>query len=54
MNILEYLSENYESDERTYLEKEGDEIVSSFKILLLAHNSSCFDIWVVLNSLDKR
>ena len=54
MKILEYNSENYEGDERTYVDKDGDEIVNSYKILLLAHNSSGFDSWVVLNSLDKE
>ena len=34
--------------------KIGDEIVSSYKLLLAGHNSSCFDNWVVLNSLVKE
>ena len=53
MNMLKYISENYEGDERTYVDKDGDEIVSSYRILLVAHNSSGFDSWVVLNSLIK-
>ena len=53
MNMLEYISENYEGDERTYIDKDGDEIVSSYRLLLVAHNSSGFDSWVVLNSLVK-
>ena len=53
MNMLKYISENYEGDERTYIDKDGDEIISSFRLLLVAHNSSGFDSWVVLNSLIK-
>ena len=53
MNMLKYISENYDGDERTYVDKDGDEIVSSYRLLLVAHNSSGFDSWVVLNSLIK-
>ena len=53
MNMLKYISENYEGDERTYVDREGDEIVSSYRLLLVAYNSSGFDSWVVLNSLVK-
>ena len=51
MNMLKYISENYEGDERTYIDKDGDEIVSSYRLLLVAHNSSGFDSWILLNSL---
>ena len=54
MNMLKYISENYNGDEKTYIDKEGDEVVSSYKLLLVAHNSSGFDSWVVLNSLVKE
>ena len=54
MNMLKYISENYEGDERTYIDKDGDEIISSYRLLLVAHNSSGFDSWVVLNSLVKE
>ena len=54
MNKLKYISENYEGDERTYIDTDGDEIVSSYRLLLVAHNSSGFDSWVVLNSLVKE
>ena len=53
MNMLKYISEIYEGDEKTYIDKDGDEIVSSYRLLLVAHNSSGFDNWVVLNSLVK-
>ena len=53
MNMLKYISEKYEGDERTYIDKDGDEIISSYRLLLVAHNSSGFDNWVVLNSLVK-
>ena len=53
MNMLKYISENYEGVERTYIDKDGDEIVSSYRLLLVAHNSFGFDSWVVLNSLIK-
>ena len=51
--MLQYISENYEGDERMYIDEDGEEIVSSFRLLLVAHNSSGFDSWVVLNSLVK-
>ena len=53
MNMLKYISENYDGDERTYVDKDGDVIISSYRLLLVAHNSSGFDSWVVLNSLIK-
>ena len=53
-NMLKYISENYDGDEKTYIDKDGDEIISSYRLLLLAHNSSGFDSWVVLNSLVKE
>ena len=54
MNMLKYISENYDGDGRTYIDKDGDEIISSYRILLVAHYSSGFDSWVVLNSLVKE
>ena len=54
MNMLKYISKNYDADERTFIDKDGDEIISSYRLLLLAHNSSGFDSWVVLNSLVKE
>ena len=53
MNMLKYISENYDGDERTYIDKDGDEINRSYRLLLVAHNSSGFDSWVVLNCLVK-
>ena len=32
MNMLKYISENCEGDERTYFDKDGDEIVSSYRL----------------------
>ena len=54
MNMLKNISEKFEGDERTYIDKEGDEIVSSYRIFLLADNSSESDSWVMLNSLEKE
>ena len=54
MDMLIYISENYEGDERTYIDRDRDEIVSSYRHLLVAHNSAGFDSWVVLNSLVKE
>ena len=53
IDMLKYIAENYEGDEGTYIDKDGDEIVSSYRLLLVAHNSSGFDSWVVQNSLAK-
>ena len=52
--MLNYISEHYEGDERIYIDKDGDEIVSSYRLLIVAHSSSGFDSWVVLNSLVKE
>ena len=54
MNMLKYISENYDGDERTYFDKDGDEIDSSYRLLLVSHNSNGFDSWVVLNSSVKE
>ena len=54
INMLKYSSENYEGVERTYIDKDGDEIVCSYRLLLVAHNPSGFDSWDVLNFLTKQ
>ena len=36
------------------MDKDGDEIVSSYRLLMVAHNSSGLDSWVVLNSSVKE
>ena len=54
MNMLKYISKNYDRDERTYIDKDGDEKISSYRLLLVAHNSSGFDSWVVLISLVRE
>ena len=54
MNLVIFISENYEGDERIFTDKVGDEIVSSYRLLLVAHNFSGFDSWVVLNSLVEK
>ena len=54
MNMLKYISENCNGDERTYIDKDGDEIISSYRLLLVAYKSSGFDSWVVLNSIVKE
>ena len=54
MNMLKNISENFEGDERAYIDKDGDEIISSYRLLLVAHKSSGFDSWIVLNSLIKE
>ena len=54
MNMPIHFSENHEGDGGTYIDEDGDEFVSSYRIFFLAHNSSCFYSWVVLNSLDKE
>ena len=46
MNMPKYISESYEGNERTYIDKNGDEIVSSYRISLLTHNSPGFDSWL--------
>ena len=54
MSMLKYISENYDGDERTFIDEDGDEIVSPYRLVLVAHNSSGFDSWVVLISLVKE
>ena len=52
-NMLKYISENCKGDERTYAKKDGVEIFSSFRLLLVAQVASGFESLVVLNSLVK-
>ena len=52
--MLKFLSENYEGDERTYFHRNGDEMFSSYRLLLVAHNASGFDSGVVLKSLVEE
>ena len=54
MNMLKYISDNYDGDERTYIDRDGNETVSSYRLFLVAHSSSRFDSWVVLISLAKK
>ena len=54
MNMPKFISEKYDEYERTYINKDGNEIVSSFRLFLLVHISSGFDARVVLNSLVKE
>ena len=54
MNMLKNISEDYEGDERMCFDKDGDDIVSSYRLLLVAQNASGFDSWVVPNALVKE
>ena len=54
MNVLKYSSENYERDESIYIDKDRAELFSSDRFLLVAHNASGFDSWVLWNSLVKE
>ena len=54
MNMLYIISENYDGDERTYIDKDRDEIVSSYRFLLAAHNNGGVDSWDVLSSSVKE
>ena len=54
MDMLKFTSHNYEGDEKKYIGKDRDEIVSSYRLLLVAYNSCDFDSWVVLNSLVEE
>ena len=39
MKTVKFISKNYERDERTYIDKEGDEVVSSYGISLLTQKT---------------
>ena len=54
VNMLKHNSENYEGDERKYIDRDGDEIVSFYRLLLVGHSSSGFDSWFVLNFSVKE
>ena len=54
MNLPKYISENLERDERTYINKDANEIISSYRFSLLAHNASGFESQVLLTSLVKK
>ena len=53
MNKLETISENYWGDEKTYIDRNGDQRVSSYRLLSVGNNASGLDSWVVINSLVK-
>ena len=44
----------FEGDERTYIDKNGHKRFSPYRTLLVEHNASEFDGWVVLNALAKE
>ena len=52
--MLKYILEKFEGHERIFIEKDGDEIVSSYRLFLVARNASGFDSWVVLIFLVKK
>ena len=54
VNMPNYISENYEGDERTFIDRDGDEIVISYILFLVAHKSSGFVSWVVVNPLVEE
>ena len=54
MKMLKQNSENYEGDEGTYIEKDGIEIVSSYRHLMVAHNASGFAGQIEFNSLVEE
>ena len=54
MNVPKCISEKYNGEEGTYIDKDWDKTVSSYESLLLADNSGGFESWVVLISLDKE
>ena len=49
-----YISENYGGDERRYIDKDGNELVSPCGLMLVAHNASGSDSWVVMNALVNK
>ena len=53
MNMLKYIQENYEGVERRYIDEYEDEIVSSYRLLMVGHNACGFYSWVVLSSSVK-
>ena len=52
--MLKFISENYEGIGRMYIDKDGDELVGSYRLSLVAHIASGFDSWVVIKSLAKE
>ena len=54
MNMPKYNSANWDRDKKKYIDKDGDEIVSSCRFLLVAHTAIGFDRWVVVNSSVEK
>ena len=54
MTMPKYFSENFEGYERTCFVRDGEAIVSSYRLPFVAHNASGFDSCVVLNSLIQE
>ena len=54
IQMIEYLNKNYTGDKIIHKHKSGANIVKSYKITLVAHNSSGFDSYIKLNNLLKN
>ena len=52
--MIEYINKNYTGDKIIHRNKSGANIVKSNKITLVAHNSSGFDSYIILNNLLKN
>ena len=52
--MIEYINKNYLGDKVIQKDKSGANIVKSYKITLIAHNSSGFDSYIILNNLLKN
>ena len=49
--MIEIINKNYLGDKIIHKNKSGDKVVNSYKVTLVAHNSSGFDSYIILNNL---
>ena len=54
VQMIEYINKNYTGDKIIHRNKSGANIVKSYRITLVAHNSSAFDSYIILNNLLKN
>ena len=54
VQMVEYINKNYTGDKIIHRNKSGVNIVKSYRTTLVAHNSSGFDSYIILNNLLKN
>ena len=54
MQMIDFINKSFTGDNTIHKNKSGANIVKAYKIFLIAHNGSGFDLYIVMNNLDKN